>query len=108
MRETCVLGARASERGTRRPVLVDVTLFCDLRAAAATDRLEETVDYSSVAQAVRRAIRESSFHLVEALAGKVCRVCLAFDRVKEVEVTVAKIGALGLRSHAQVCLRRKR
>ena len=106
--ERCILGARPSERRTKRPVLVDVSLFCDLSAAAATDDLADTVDYSTVAGIVRAAIQSSRFRLVEALAGRICDACLDVDGIVEVEVVVTKPGALGPSSHASVRLRRKR
>jgi FolB domain-containing protein len=106
--EHCILGARPSERHNKRPVFVDIDLFCDLGKAAAADDLNETVDYSAVAGIVRETIRGSQFRLVEALAGRICDVCLELDLVVEVEVVVRKPGALGPSSHASVCLRRKR
>jgi len=58
----------AERRGTRR-FKVDLTLEMPLAAAAASDRIADTVDYFKVAEIVVGLGTRSTYKLLEALAG---------------------------------------
>lgn len=56
------------ERDVAQPFVADVELRYGLRAAAAADRIDETIDYGAIACEVRDVIESRSFELIEALA----------------------------------------
>jgi dihydroneopterin aldolase len=90
---------------------VDVAVAADLSAAAASDRLEDTVDYAALQTLVMTRVRDDRFHLIESLAASIGRAIL--DRwpvVTEVEVAVRKPGASlpGPSAGAEVRLRLNR
>jgi dihydroneopterin aldolase len=58
----------AERRGTRR-FRVTLTLERDLSAAAASDRLADTIDYWKVSEVVVKLGTTSTFKLLEALGG---------------------------------------
>ncbi len=60
----------AERRGTRR-VRVDLVLELPLAAAAASDRIADTVDYWKVSEVVVALGTKSTFRLLEALAGAI-------------------------------------
>ncbi|MCX5743435.1 MAG: dihydroneopterin aldolase [Proteobacteria bacterium] len=60
----------AERRGTRR-FRVDLTLELSLVAAAASDRLVDTIDYWRVSEIVVAIGTKSTFKLIEALAGAI-------------------------------------
>jgi len=93
-----VIGLYAWERLVRQSIQIDLELTCDLHAAGATDRVEDTVDYKTLTNAVRARVSSSRFLLIEALACDVAETCLDDTRVKRARVTVHKLGAL---RHAQ-------
>jgi dihydroneopterin aldolase len=74
------------ERGQR--FLFDVVL--DVPEAAASDRLEDAVDYREVAAAVRDVSDGRAFELLEALAAAVADELLARFPVEHVRVRVRK------------------
>lgn len=85
-------GVLAEEQTRAQPFSVDLVLAVDLAAASASDDLDDTVDYGSVAGVVERIVREERFALLERLAGRVAEVVLGLDeRVASVEVTVTKL-----------------
>jgi len=90
----CVIGIYTEERSKKQDVIVNVTLHCDLARAGRTDDMVDTVDYFAVEQAMVSLIKDSEFKLLEALAHSIADVCLAFDGVEQVDVTVEKPGAL--------------
>jgi FolB domain-containing protein len=90
----CILGTTPLERKDRQDVLLDLTLHVDARPAAATDRLEDAVDYRALTKQVLQQVESSEHVLVETLADAVARTCLEHRGVAAVEVRVEKPGAL--------------
>ena len=84
------------EKETPQPFEVDLILHADLSAAADSDDLDTTVDYSALHEMVRAIVQGPSFDLIEALAGAVARATLAATdprTVEAVEVRVRKPNA---------------
>jgi dihydroneopterin aldolase len=112
-----VLGIRAvgrhgvlpEEQARSQPFEVDLRLEVDLTAAAASDRLEDTVDYGLVTEAVARTVELESFRLLERLADRIAAICVSLPAVTSVEVTVRKlrppvpvqVGSVGVTIHRQ-------
>lgn len=69
---------------------VDVVLDHDIASPAASDRVEDTVDYRAVHDLVVRVGRENSFHLIETLAVRLARELLREFPVPRVRVVVHK------------------
>jgi len=90
----CILGVYEWERENEQDVLINITLYADLRTAGRTDRLEDTVDYKAIKKKVVAMVESSSYTLVERLAERVAEICLEHPRVQRVRVAVDKPGAL--------------
>lgn len=102
----CVVGVRDRERHDRQNVNLNITLHADLATACRTDELAETVDYAAIKKRVIELVQRSSFHLLEALAEAVANVCLEDPRVRLVDVTIEKPGALRFARTAAVQITR--
>ena len=83
-------GVFEHERREGQKFLVDLVLGLDARPAAAADDLSQTVDYGSLAVAVKAAVEKDPVDLIETLAQRIADVCLADARVLRVRVTVHK------------------
>lgn len=83
-------GVFEEEKRHGQVFVVDVTLECDLDAAARSDSLGDTVDYGILAQQVDQAVRTTRFDLIEALAGHIADLALVDPSVTAAEVRVAK------------------
>lgn len=68
----------------------DVVLHLDLTAAASTDDLDDTVDYSVVAQAVHAVLAGEPQDLIESVAARCLDACLDDPRVSRALVTIHK------------------
>lgn len=86
-------GVFPSERRDGQDFGVDATLELDVRAAAATDDLTRTVHYGELAQALADVVRGEPVDLLETLAERLARVCVADPRVLAAEITVHKPSA---------------
>lgn len=89
-----IIGIYDWEREVRQRVEIDLEMWMDLTAAAASDSIDDTLNYKAVAKRVLAFVQESRFRLVEALAGEIARILLAEFPVKRVRVTVHKPGAV--------------
>lgn len=94
LRTRCILGIFPEEREKAQEVVLNITLFADLRAAGQSDDISDTVDYKDVKMRVLELVEDSSFFLVERLAQAVASTCLDTPSVEAVTVTLDKPGAL--------------
>jgi dihydroneopterin aldolase len=83
-------GVLAEERAQGQLFLVDAVLSVDTRFAAASDDLDNTVDYAGLAQRLVAIVEGDPVNLIETLAQRLAEACLKEDRVAAVEVTVHK------------------
>lgn len=83
-------GVNASEREQGQHFLIDLELVLDLQEAGRTDRLEATVNYSSLIKEVQRIVSGEPCLLLEALAERIASAVLEYPRVMRVLVRVAK------------------
>ena len=94
LRVETIVGVWDWERKIRQTVSIDLDMAADIRRAAASDSLDDTLNYKLVAKRVQQFVGESSFQLVETLAEKIAEVVLNDFEVPWVEVRVNKPGAI--------------
>lgn len=104
----CIIGVYPEERREKQDIVVTVKLSADLQRAGCTDDVNDTVDYKTVKKAIVGLVETSEFQLVEALAQAIADICLSFDRVEQVDVTVEKPGALRFARTVAVEISRQR
>lgn len=79
------------ERKKPQTIVVDVGLEVDIKKAAASDDVRETVDYWSLEKAVRARAAKGEYRLLERLAWELCDLARRFDRrVKSASVHAKK------------------
>ncbi|MEZ0340762.1 dihydroneopterin aldolase [Mycobacterium sp. pV006] len=81
------------ERRNGQDFVVDITVWMDLRPAAASDDLADTLDYGALAQQAAAVIAGQPRQLIETVAAEIADGVLADERVNAVEVTVHKPSA---------------
>ena len=90
----CILGLNGEERREKQDVLINLVLWTDLKRAAASDRIEDTVDYAALKKRIITLVEGSQFHLAETLADRIATLCLEQAAVQQVQVTLEKPTAL--------------
>lgn len=83
-------GVFPAERELGARFTVDVELEADLRQGAASDRLDQTVDYARAYEEVRQVIEGEPCHLLEAVAERIATRLLELPRVQRATVRVHK------------------
>ena len=94
LRVETVIGIWEWERKIRQTVAIDLEMSADIRRAAATDSVDDTLNYKLVAKRLQQYVGEASFQLVETLAEKIAGVVLEEFGVAWVKVKVNKPGAI--------------
>jgi len=90
----CVIGLSEEERREKQDVLINLILWTDLRRAAASDSIQDAVDYSALKKRIITLVEGSQYHLAETLADRIASLCLEQNAVQQVQVTVEKPTAL--------------
>jgi len=94
LRIKTIIGIFDWERETKQEVSIDIEFPFDCKKAAATDSIEDTLDYKKICKAVIKFVEESSFQLQESLAeGIACLIQEEF-KVEAIKLRVSKPGAL--------------
>lgn len=103
------LGVTAAERRMRRPVLLDLEVTRDLRAAGRSDRISQTIHYGHIYDVVADVAANVEHKLVEALGERIARAVLEKFDVEAVTVTVRKPKPIaGVLEHTGVRITRTR
>lgn len=90
-----IVGIHDWEKQSRRPVVLDLELGCDCAGAAATDRIEDALDYDTITRRLREHVSASRFELIETLAETCADLLLAEFPLPWLRLTLHKPGALG-------------
>ncbi|MDD3518664.1 MAG: dihydroneopterin aldolase [Chromatiales bacterium] len=94
LRIDTVIGIYEWERRIRQQVRIDLDMAADIRRAAASDSIDDTLDYKAVAKRVKALADEHQFMLVETLAERIAAMVQEEFGVPWVRVTAGKPGAV--------------
>jgi dihydroneopterin aldolase len=94
LKAEAIIGIYDWERQVRQTVLVDIEMRADIRKAALTDSIEDTLNYKRVAKRALALIEASQFQLVETLAEHLAMAILEEFGVPWVRLVLSKPGAV--------------
>lgn len=94
LRVETLIGVYPMERQQRRTLLLDLELGTDIHVAAATDRLEDTLNYQAVAQRIIEFAAASDCQLVETLSERIADLVWREFAVPWLRLTMRKPGAV--------------
>ena len=106
LRVDTVVGIWDWERKIRQTVSIDLEMGTDIRRAAGSDTIEDTLNYKSVAKRVQQFVGDSEFQLVETMAEKIAETVLAEFDLPWIQVRVSKPGAVRGAKDVGVLIRR--
>lgn len=88
------IGVYSWEQSAPRPLILNVTLEHDLRAAGASDALVDTLNYAELATAIRTLALSKPYQLIEALAEAIAQLCLTEFAARSVDLSLEKPDAV--------------
>jgi dihydroneopterin aldolase len=94
LRADAIIGIYDRERTTKQTISIDMEMASDIRAAAATDHIDQALDYKSISKRVEAYIQQSEFQLVESLAEAITQLVMNEFGVTWIKLTLHKVGAL--------------
>jgi 7,8-dihydroneopterin aldolase/epimerase/oxygenase len=94
LKTEAIIGIFDWERQIKQTVILDIEMSIDVRKAARSDSIEDTMNYKKVAKRVLTFVEESAFHLVETLAERTAMLILDEFAVAEVRIALSKPGAV--------------
>jgi dihydroneopterin aldolase len=89
-----ILGIYDWERRLKQTVCLDLEMATNVAKAAATDNIEDALDYKAVAKRLSEFVGNSQFLLVETLAEQVAQLILTEFGVPWLRLKVSKPGAI--------------
>lgn len=101
-----VIGIYDWERKIKQTVVLDLEMGTDIRKAAASDAIGDTLDYKAVSKRVIALVEGSRFFLVETLAEQIATVLLNEFRLPWVRLTLNKKGAISGASDVGIIIER--
>ena len=103
-----IIGLNDWERDTPQDILINLTLFADIRPAGQSDSADDILNYRTVAKAIIAHIEQSRYYTVEALATAIARICVVDHGAAKAIVRVEKPGALRFAQSVGVEIERER
>lgn len=94
LRIDTVIGIYDWERRIRQTVALDIEMRFDNTKPAASDRIDDTLDYKAVAKRLIAYVEAAEFQLVETLAERCAAIILAEFAVQHVRLRLSKPGAV--------------
>lgn len=90
----CIVGINPEERVKKQDVIINLTLFGDMRRAGVSDDIEDAINYKTLTKRVIDHVEESEYFLVEKMAHKIAEIAVMEFGVERAIVSVEKPGAL--------------
>lgn len=94
LRVDAVVGIYEWEKRIRQKVSIDLEMGADIRKAAASDAIEDTLNYKAVAKRVITFVEESRYDLIETMAEHIAELLLREFDMPWVRVSLSKPGAV--------------
>jgi dihydroneopterin aldolase len=104
----CIIGIWDWERRVKQRIVLDLEMATDIRKAAASDHIDDTLDYKRVAKRLLQFVGESEFQLVETLTERIAEIIITEFSVPWVRVRLNKQGAIRGARDVGILIERRR
>jgi dihydroneopterin aldolase len=82
------------EKRIKQKVRIDLEMATDIAKSAASDSIEDTLDYKAISKRIIQFVEDSSYELIETIIEKVSEILLNEFNIPWVKVTISKPGAV--------------
>lgn len=89
-----VIGIYDWEKKIRQDITLDIEMDFDIKNAAKSDDIKDTLDYKTIGKRIIAFVKESKFELVETLAEEICKIIVVEFGVAQVKLKLDKGDAL--------------
>ncbi|MCJ8275091.1 MAG: dihydroneopterin aldolase [Psychrosphaera sp.] len=88
------IGVYDWEKTIKQQLLIDIDMVSDIKDAAASDNISDTVDYAVVSNTITDYVQGNQFELIETVAQNIADIILNDFPVTQVTITLQKPGAV--------------
>ncbi len=89
-----IIGINPEERVKKQDILINMVLYTDMRAAAASDDIADAANYKAITKRIIKHVEESADFLVEKLVTDIAHIILTEFAIERAVVRLEKPGAL--------------
>lgn len=108
LRVQTIVGVYAWERELVRPLILNLEMGTDTRAAAASDQVRDAIDYAAVAEAVTAVAVKLQPQLLETLAETIARDLFRRFPILTLKLRIDKTGAVAETDGVGIVIDRRR
>ena len=101
-----IIGVYDWERKAPQTLTFSLEIDCDIRAAASSDDIADTLDYRAITHTVVNFVESSRYQLIETLAEAICALLLATYPISLLTLTLSKPVALHGHNTAKIMITR--
>lgn len=85
-----IIGIFPWEQQQKQPVLIDLEIGTDIRRAALSKKIKDTVDYAQVATRITDFVANKKFQLLETLAEEIAQLLFVEFKIERLKLQLAK------------------
>ena len=101
------IGVYAWEQQIKQSVTLDIELAFDIRHAARSERVSESIDYAEVAGKIKQLAANKKFVLLETLVEEIASLLLHDYTISQVRLRASKIAAVPNVKEAGIIIERR-
>ena len=106
---TCIIGILPNERVKEQTVLLDINLDVDIGDSTFADEIDETIDYTIIADMATKLAITKKYNLIESFCNDLNNLFLeTFQAIQQTRITVKKPNALPKAKYAAYTLKKSR
>lgn len=103
-----IIGILPHERTQKQLIMINLEIGINNLKAASSDKIEDAIDYFSIAKSVTEFVQHSRYGLIETLAEKISELLLLNFPIDWISVEIQKPAAIQNATHAGVFINRVR
>jgi len=103
-----VIGVYDHERDIRQPLIIDLEMTCDTRAAGRSDEVTDALDYDAVSKRTIEFVENSNYFLIEAVAENLATLLLREFPIQAISMRISKPGAVEKADDVGIIIERPR
>ena len=106
---TCIIGILPNERVEEQTLLLDINLDVDIGDSAFVDEIDETIDYTIIADMATKLAVTKKYNLIESFCRDLNNLFLeTFQAIKKTRISVKKPNAIPKAKYATFTMEKTR
>lgn len=101
-----IIGIYEWERNIKQTLQFDLEMDWDIRPAAASEDINDALDYDAMSKTIVRFVEQSSYQLIETLAEDLCQLLIKEFSIPKIKLTLTKPVKLHGQNYAKIVIER--